>query len=120
MSDEPLRMNAYYYSFDPTGERVIDVVLSAVAWAGKAHHHTQYWTDTDLGESQVQQIQGAADNAAREVATLRARVAELEAALRAVIAQARPPNGSGLHPVEVVFHMERIALAALAARDGGE
>lgn len=40
-----MRMSAYYYSFDPTGVQEIDVILSAVACAGKAYHHTECWQD---------------------------------------------------------------------------
>ncbi len=42
---EKLRMDAYYYGFDATGCIEIDRILSAVASAGKAHHHTEGWTD---------------------------------------------------------------------------
>ena len=37
------RMNAYYYSFTPTGVALIDSILSAVAVAGKGSHHTDTW-----------------------------------------------------------------------------
>jgi hypothetical protein len=40
-----MRMNAYYYAFQPTGVEAIDRILSAVACAGKAYHHTSQWTD---------------------------------------------------------------------------
>ena len=40
-----MKMQAYYYSFTPTGVEAIDRLLSAVAWAGKAYHHTDGWTD---------------------------------------------------------------------------
>lgn len=40
-----MRLNAYYYSFVPTGNEAIDRILSAVACAGKAYHHTGEWTD---------------------------------------------------------------------------
>jgi hypothetical protein len=40
------RMDAYYYSFDRTGVPAVDLVLSAVACAGKhGSHHTDGWTD---------------------------------------------------------------------------
>jgi len=38
-----MRMDAYYYSFTPTGVEAIDRILSAVACAGKAYHHTEDW-----------------------------------------------------------------------------
>lgn len=40
-----LPMCAYYYSFTPTGVRSVDEVLSSVAFAGKAFHDTEQWTD---------------------------------------------------------------------------
>jgi len=68
---DDLRMNAYYYSFQPTGVREIDMVLSAVACAGKAYHSTADWDDETPkyydefeGETPVEWIQNAADKAA--------------------------------------------------------
>lgn len=69
--EQPLRMDAYYYGFEPTGVREIDVILSAVANAGKGYHHTRGWTDEDMGDqppfrgkSYVDWIQNAANDAA--------------------------------------------------------
>jgi hypothetical protein len=65
-----LRMDAYYYGFATTGVPEIDRILSAVACAGKAYHHTDSWTEkTDpypghVGESPVAWIQNAANDAA--------------------------------------------------------
>jgi hypothetical protein len=66
-----MRLNAYYYSFHPTGDEMIDRILSAVACAGKAFHHTEDW-DTELhpyedflrGSTVVEWIQNAANDAA--------------------------------------------------------
>ena len=66
-------MSAYYYSFDATGARSVDRILSAVACAGKAFHGTEEWTteceayisDTK-GNSCVEWIQNAANEAAAE------------------------------------------------------
>lgn len=44
-----LNLNAYYYSFDPTGVEVVDQILAAVAAAGKAFHHTEWWNDAMEG-----------------------------------------------------------------------
>lgn len=44
-----MRLNAYYYSFEPTGVEEIDRILSAVACAGKAYHHTESWQDEVYG-----------------------------------------------------------------------
>ena len=69
-------MDAYYYSFEETGCLDIDKILSAVATAGKAHHHTDEWNDTDDGEpSQIDYIQDAACGAAE-------RIIELESVMR--------------------------------------
>jgi hypothetical protein len=62
-----LRMNAYYYGFEKTGVIEIDKILSAVAIAGKAYHHTENWTnpDIDSGLTYVELIQIAANEAAK-------------------------------------------------------
>jgi hypothetical protein len=71
---QPLRMAAYYYEFAPTGIVEIDRILSAVARAGKAAHHTQDWYDVGV----VDPIQDAANAAGAEVTALRERVSLLE------------------------------------------
>ena len=68
-----MRMNAYHYDFHPTGNDAIDRILSAVACAGKAFHHTKYWAewydyntpDGHVGDSPVDWIQNAANDAAK-------------------------------------------------------
>ena len=66
-----MRMDAYYYGFDPTGVEAIDKILSAVACAGKAYHHTEDWGDDGYtpeylrGASPVEWIQNAANDAAK-------------------------------------------------------
>ena len=78
MSDE-LRMNAYYFGFTPTGVREIDLILSAIAHAGKGYHHTEYWLDPveDYGPFRggaygyAGWIQRAAEDAAAEIKRLR-------------------------------------------------
>lgn len=87
-----MRLNAYYYSFQQTGVEAIDRILSAVACAGKAFHHTEQWTDDvyDVdadgnkrpepyepflrGWTPAEWIQNAANDAAAERDTLRARL----------------------------------------------
>lgn len=66
------RMEAYYYSFAPTGVAAIDRILSAVACAGKAFHHTEQWNedagpygDHLRGPTPVLWIENAAEDAAR-------------------------------------------------------
>lgn len=69
----PLRMDAYYYGFAPTGVELIDRILSAVACAGKAFHHTEDWTEEGIrpyedvftGDTCVDWIQNAANEAAQ-------------------------------------------------------
>jgi hypothetical protein len=76
-------MHGYYYGFDETGQHEIDLILSAVACAGKASHHTEDWHDKigpcyppHTGESSVDWIQNAAISAADTIASLRAELAE--------------------------------------------
>jgi hypothetical protein len=73
------RMDAYYYGFEPTGIKIIDLILSAVACAGKSFHHTESWGDDcsepyhDLlrGKSPVDWIQNAADDAAAAIRAIK-------------------------------------------------
>ena len=76
-----MRMDAYYYGFTPTGVVVIDRILSAVACAGKAYHHTDQWGDECAGEnyepflrgnSPAEWIQRAAEDAAKVLSALQA------------------------------------------------
>jgi hypothetical protein len=79
---EEMRMDAYYYGFESTGIAEVDCILSAVACAGKAFHHTEDWRSECpayhggylTGNTPIEWIQNAAISAA-------ARIAELEAAL---------------------------------------
>lgn len=66
-----MRMRAYYFAFEPTGVEAVDRILSAVACAGKAYHHTESWRDETpayeeffRGECPVDWIQNAANDAA--------------------------------------------------------
>ena len=90
-----MRMNAYYYSFDETGVPSIDRILSAVACAGKAFHHTDSWSEEAYdgeapephsGKTPVEWIQNAANDAAAELraenARLQAELAKSEALVR--------------------------------------
>lgn len=69
MSETKIRMDAYYYGFTPTGVEAIDKILSAVACAGKAYHHTEDWNDKaewrgHRGNTPAEWIQNAAIDAA--------------------------------------------------------
>ena len=86
MDGKGLRMQAYYYSFDRTGIAPVDKVLSAVACAGKAFHHTDCWTDDDThpdhdGGSPRDWIQNAANAVAAQLAFANAENARLREAL---------------------------------------
>lgn len=72
-----IRMNAYYYAFDRTGDVGVDSILSAVACAGKAYHHTEGWANEgEDGKSCISEIQDAARKAAAEIKALRDGLAE--------------------------------------------
>ena len=68
-----MRMDAYYYGFDKTGVEEIDLILSAVACAGKAFHHTEHWNEEAYprehleGVTPQQWIQNAANRAAEKI-----------------------------------------------------
>ena len=86
---DPLRMHAYYFGFTPTGEELIDRILSAVASAGKAYHHTEDWTeaidpyeDVFRGQTCAEWIQYAANDAAVVIRWLPALIEVAEAAQR--------------------------------------
>jgi hypothetical protein len=72
-----LRMDAYYYSFGSTGVPEIDLILSAVACAGKAYHHTEMWNEEcewtpHEGNAPVDWIYNAAAKAAEALKAARA------------------------------------------------
>ena len=64
-------MESYFFRFEPTGVLAIDKILSEVAIAGKAFHHTEYWNDPKWGNdpTHIERIQAAAEAAAWPVAT---------------------------------------------------
>lgn len=70
---EKLRMDAYYYGFTETGVPEIDRILSAVACAGKAFHHTSEWCEDASaykgheGMCPLDWIQNAANDAAKKL-----------------------------------------------------
>ena len=73
-----MRLQAYYYGFDPTGEEPVDRILSAVACAGKAYHHTEMWNeetppyeDFFRGANPAEWIQNAAIGAAADLTRTR-------------------------------------------------
>ena len=109
-----LRMDAYYFGFSATGVREIDEILSAVACAGKAYHHTERWNDADEGEwSYAELIQHAATRAA-------ARIAELEKALGWFLTddRFRVAVGGNPHVVEKMIADARTTLEASEHKKG--
>ncbi len=69
---ETLRMNAYYYSFEPTGCYAVDKILSAVASAGKGFHNTEDWNDLmSDGTTVVERIQEVANQTAYAIEKMR-------------------------------------------------
>ena len=77
------RMDAYYYDFDETGCDSVDNILSAVACAGEAYHHTSDWNeetrpwlDYQSGETPIEWIQNAAQKAAERIEELEAKLAD--------------------------------------------
>lgn len=78
-----IRMDAYYYGFDKTNVDCIDELLSSVACAGKAFHHTEEWMEEasaygehTIGKTPIDWIQNAAIKAAKEITSLRQQLAE--------------------------------------------
>lgn len=62
-------LDAYWYSFKPTGDDTVDAVLEAVAFAWKMYHQTEYWGDPhpDFNDpSLAEHIQEVANKAAAE------------------------------------------------------
>jgi hypothetical protein len=88
-------MDAYYYGFDETGCGLVDKILSAVACAGKAYHHTENWSeeaspwDDHSGETPVDWIQKAAQEAADRIEELQAKLDLSEGALGVALASWR-------------------------------
>ena len=116
-----MRMDAYYYSFDKTGNEKIDRILSAVACAGKAYHHTDSWNDDcytpegHVGNNPIDWIQNAAKDAAAEVRAL------VEAAEEAILWLDDVCDETTEYATEpgVTFLLKfKAALAALEAEDG--
>lgn len=87
------RMSGYYYGFGSTGLAGIDRILSAVGCAGKGYHHTERWADGPgdgtgydhlRGDTYIEAIQNAADDAAAALRSLPALLDRLEAQERRV------------------------------------
>lgn len=104
------RMDAYYYGFDKTDFAPVDAILSAVAIAGKASHHTESWGDASEhgyfnnrpglpdAESAIELIENAAAEATHyikaDLACLLSVVAEQAATIERVEKLIDSPFGS--------------------------
>ena len=66
------RFNAYWFTLKATGVEAIDAILREIARAGKGSHSTEFWGGQmdHEGPNYVDQIQQAADAAARRFASL--------------------------------------------------
>lgn len=91
---KPLNLDGYYIGFEATCRFEIDLILSAVARAGKAYHNTADWNDDTpayderfRGETPVDWIQHAANDAADAIAALSASPA---------------PSGQGVSAADVL------------------
>jgi len=120
---DELRMSAYYYGFTATGIPDIDRILSAVACAGKAFHHTEDWHQEaepfrgHAGSNPIEWIQNAANDAAKaasEIAALRCRVAQMEKGLHHIGSQRL---GSGLTEQARLRQLVDAALSTHASSD---
>jgi len=62
-------LDAYYYGFEATGCAPVDLILGAVAQAGKSHHATEDWNEPMAGSTlcAADNIQLAAHLAAKSV-----------------------------------------------------
>ncbi|WP_333571289.1 hypothetical protein [Sphingomonas sp.] len=75
-AEKPLNLSGYYIDFEPTGVFEIDLILSAVARAGKAYHSTEDWDEETppydhrfKGNTPLDWIQNAANDAAAALST---------------------------------------------------
>lgn len=80
-----MNLNSYFFKFEPTNNEAINDILSAVARAGKAYHHTSQWADeNDLGVSERDRIQLAAIVAAKTIEDLKGTIEKLESRLERI------------------------------------
>lgn len=87
-----LRMDAYYYGFDATGYRPVDEILSAVARAGKAYHHTESWYGSDSPNFPMENVVQPIQEAANRAAAIKGVASRLLAALRALAERLSVPT----------------------------
>jgi hypothetical protein len=91
-----MKLNAYYYAFNSTNVEMIDRILSAVACAGKAFHHTDEWLTGPLepyedflrGNCCAEWIQNSAVDAANSHQELVAALERLTAEATGFLSQA--------------------------------
>lgn len=123
---EDIRMDAYYYGFSHTGVVIIDRILSAVACAGKAYHHTEQWTgdcepyeDVHRGNSCAAWIQNAAVDAAAELDRLARENERLAEALLVLTNWLEDYKRAGCTDIPPsIIKRGRTALATLSPKAG--
>lgn len=78
-----MRLDAYHYSFESTGNELVDELLSAIACAGKAYHHTERWGEKTekyeefhQGDSPVDWIQNSANKLVKHIETVATPLSE--------------------------------------------
>ena len=64
-------IESYWFSFEETGVLEVDMLLDAIAYAGKQQHSTEFWTDDDYGMSCVDRIQFQANKVAEYIGELK-------------------------------------------------
>lgn len=121
-------LSAYYYDFTATGDDTVDSVLRVVAGAGVSFHNTEAWTTGDEYRfSPTECIQIVANEAAADLATLRAEVEELRKdreRLNSLVRRTQPLVRSLAHssryPNSAVVSLLNEIDAAIEAAKGGE
>lgn len=83
MCEHFAKSSAYYFGFEPTGQKGIDLILGAVCAAGKGHHHTESWGDEDMCSPDAGSYIDLIQAAAAEAAALNKQLAEALRYLRA-------------------------------------
>lgn len=107
------RMSAYYYGFNMTGLNIIDTILSAVACAGKAYHHTDQWTDGDTpGKDYNQRLSGDCPAEWIQNAAM-----DAEGSIRELIADRDRLTAEVLRLQDAVMESDARGAALMAERD---
>jgi len=131
LPDDDIRMDAYYYGFSKTGERSVDVLLSAIACAGKAFHSTEDWLsdcrtyeECHRGKTPVEWIQNAANDLAKEIKERRAPISVSDEVVEQMCAahweSMKPTRAWDLIPEEWAVPRRKAMRAAIRAMREGK